>query len=251
MTIEGIEELGTILAVFAHPDDETYLAAGVFAAARDAGSRVVCVTATRGERGTPDPVAWPPERLARLRERELAAALDVLGVEEHHWLGYGDGECAEAPHATAVARVTAQIEVVQPDTILTFGPDGITGHSDHRAVSRWVGSAHDAAGAGARLLHATTRLGNVARFADVNTRFDVYLPGFPHETPSEELAIDLELRGTHLDRKLLALHAQGSQTSPLVAAIGEDRYREWVAHESFVDAPALATVGSLPLARAA
>ena len=59
-----ITDLGTVLGVWAHPDDEAYLSGGLMAMARDAGSRVVCVTATRGELGTPDPQAWPPERLA-------------------------------------------------------------------------------------------------------------------------------------------------------------------------------------------
>jgi LmbE family N-acetylglucosaminyl deacetylase len=55
---EVVAGLGTIVGVWAHPDDEAYLSGGLMAAAGDAGSRVVCVTATRGERGTPDPEAW-------------------------------------------------------------------------------------------------------------------------------------------------------------------------------------------------
>lgn len=58
-------ELGTILAIWAHPDDETYLASGIMAAAVAAGNRVVCVSATAGEHDTDDPEAWPPDRPAR------------------------------------------------------------------------------------------------------------------------------------------------------------------------------------------
>ncbi len=58
-----IDRLGTVLSVWAHPDDETYLAGGVMASCVAAGQRVVCVSATAGEHGTADPVAWPPERL--------------------------------------------------------------------------------------------------------------------------------------------------------------------------------------------
>ncbi|HXV94036.1 MAG TPA: PIG-L family deacetylase, partial [Pseudonocardia sp.] len=50
-----LADLGTILGVWAHPDDETFLTAGLMALAREAGNRVVCATATRGERGTDDP----------------------------------------------------------------------------------------------------------------------------------------------------------------------------------------------------
>ena len=59
-----VTDLGTILGVWAHPDDEAYLSGGLMAMARDAGARVVCVTATRGELGTPDPRTWPPDQLA-------------------------------------------------------------------------------------------------------------------------------------------------------------------------------------------
>src|SRR4029079_5500641 len=91
ITAKNVAELGTILGIWAHPDDEAYLSAGLMALACDNGQRVVCVTATRGESGTPDPVAWPPDRLAAERTREMARCLDVLGVREHHWLPYRDG----------------------------------------------------------------------------------------------------------------------------------------------------------------
>src|SRR3954449_2116917 len=86
-----IGALGTILGIWAHPDDEAYLTGGLMALARAAGRHVACVTATRGEFGTADPERWPPDRLGAERTRELARSLDVLGVTEHHWLGYADG----------------------------------------------------------------------------------------------------------------------------------------------------------------
>ena len=79
----AIAELGTILSIWAHPDDETYLAGGVMAAARDNGQRVVCVSLTAGELGTSEPERWPPDRLGRLRRWEAAAAMAVLGVDDH------------------------------------------------------------------------------------------------------------------------------------------------------------------------
>ena len=91
-----MRSLGTVLGVWAHPDDETYLCGGIMAAAVAAGSRVVCVTATRGELGSTDPVRWPPgEALARVRTEELENALRHLGVTEHHWLDYPDGARAD------------------------------------------------------------------------------------------------------------------------------------------------------------
>lgn len=79
MARQDIAELGTILSIWAHPDDEAYLCGGIMAVATAAASRVVCATATRGELGVTDPVRWPPERLAAIREAELAEGLRILG----------------------------------------------------------------------------------------------------------------------------------------------------------------------------
>ena len=67
--------LGTVLGIWAHPDDEAYLSGGLMAHGPRPGSRVVCVTATRGELGTPDPETWPPQRLAAERTAELGRCL--------------------------------------------------------------------------------------------------------------------------------------------------------------------------------
>ena len=88
---------GPLLGIWAHPDDEAYLSAALMFRAREAGRRVVVVTATRGEMGTDDPVAWPPDRLAATREREMAASLAAVGVTEHQWLGYREGVLAQVP----------------------------------------------------------------------------------------------------------------------------------------------------------
>ena len=228
-----IPALGTILGVWAHPDDETYLSAGLMTLARSHGNRVVVVSATLGEAGTDDPDRWPPWRLARLRRRELAAALDVTGVEEHHWLGFADGGCADVPAGAGAAAVAAVIGAVQPDTIVTFGPDGMTGHPDHRAVSAWTTDAWAADGRRARLWYATVTPDFHARWGEVNDELGVWSPGPPPSTARDELATELHLDGDLLDRKLAALRAHRSQTSSIEAALGEARFRQWWAVESF------------------
>lgn len=229
--------LGTVLGVWAHPDDEVFLSGGVMAAARDAGQRVVCVTATRGEHGTDDPVAWPPNRLAARRERELEASLAVLGVHEHHFLGVEDGRCASGPSPATVERLTAIIHQVRPDTILTFGPDGLTGHEDHQVVSRWATAARALAAADADLLYATTTAEHADRWQRLHARLGVYLvPGLPLRRTPAELAFELRLDAELLDRKVAALRAQTSQTAGLIEQVGNERFREWVAVESFVAA---------------
>ena len=79
MVMQDVSELGTILSIWAHPDDEAYLCGGIMAMATAAASRVVCVTATRGELGVTDPVRWPPEQLAAIREAEMAECMRILG----------------------------------------------------------------------------------------------------------------------------------------------------------------------------
>ncbi len=100
----GDNPLGTILGVWAHPDDETYLCGGLMARAVRAGDRVVCVTATRGELGSPDEERWPsgPE-LAAVRTAEMETALAYLGVTEHHWLDYPDGGCGDVDQNDALS----------------------------------------------------------------------------------------------------------------------------------------------------
>jgi len=89
-----------------------------------------------------------------VREREWHASLAALGVTEHHLLGITDGTCAAAPHDLVVAHIARIIRAVAPDTIVTFGPDGMTGHEDHQTVSAWATDAHAVAASDARLRQA-------------------------------------------------------------------------------------------------
>jgi LmbE family N-acetylglucosaminyl deacetylase len=215
----GMDELGTVLMIWAHPDDETYLAGGISALLADAGNRVVCITATRGEAGGD----------GQVRTVELDEALAVLGVTEHYWLDYPDGGCADVDADEAATRIRAIADDVRPDTVLTFGPDGITGHPDHQAVSAWVDLALADSGVG--LLHAVEREERVDRALDED--FGVYELGPPRTLPDDEIDLLLRPEGDLLDRKIAALLLQKSQTGGLVDAVGLERFRAWAADEAF------------------
>jgi LmbE family N-acetylglucosaminyl deacetylase len=233
----SIADLGTIASIWAHPDDETYLAGGVMAAAAAAGQRVVCVSATAGERGTDDPLTWPPERLGRVRRWEAAAAMAVLGVAEHRFLDYPDGGLPDVDDNDAVARIGELLTAVAPDTILTFGPDGTTFHPDHRTVSRWVGAAWDKAGRPGRLLHSAVSVEHLAAWGERYEQWQVYVTDErPVGVPVSDLSLRLVLSGAELDRKITALAAMHTQTGPAMALMGP-AYRDLNAEESFVAAP--------------
>jgi LmbE family N-acetylglucosaminyl deacetylase len=239
------DEVGTLLGIWAHPDDEAYLSSGLMAHVRHAGGRVVVATATRGEHGTDDPETWPPERLAPHREQELRESLEVVGVREHRWLAHRDGELASIPLATGAAGLVPILEEVRPDTIVTFGPEGMTGHDDHRTISAWTTEAWRLTGCRGALWYATLTPEFHDEWGRLNEEVGLWFAGRPPSTPRAELAANVHLTGRWLAQKHRALQAHASQTRPLETLVGADRYRDWWADESFVAAtPPGADAGS-------
>jgi LmbE family N-acetylglucosaminyl deacetylase len=232
--MDDIGELGTILGVWAHPDDETYLTAGIMSEAVDRDQRVVCVTATRGEAGSLDHERYPPEKMGKVREAELAASFRVLGVKEHQWLDYIDGTCDDVDFEEATKKIRTIIEDVQPDSVITFGPDGGTGHPDHMAVSRWTTEAFErSAKPGALLYYAATERGWFEEFGATLVENNVFAPGTPRVLERDEIAIYYDTTGDRLEQKLEAIQAQVSQVEWLIAAVGYDFYRRGLALETF------------------
>ena len=136
-TSEDIKKLGTILTVWAHPDDESFLAAGIIASAISNGQKVACITATKGEEGVQDEKRWPHKHLGEIRKSELMEALKIIVVANHHWLDYHDGECSNANVHKADSKIVEYIKCYNPNTIVTYAPYVWTGHHDTQTVSRW------------------------------------------------------------------------------------------------------------------
>ena len=195
------------------------------------------VTATRGENGTDDPLRWPPDRLAEQRERELRASLDVVGVTEHHWLGHRDGELSGVPLLEGARELVPFLDRFAPDTVVTFGPEGMTGHADHRAISAWVTEAWRLTGRRAALWYATLTPEFHASGATSTTTWDCGSRARVHRSrPTGELAAHIRSTDDLLVLKHRALRAHASQTRPLEDLVGADVYRRWWASESFVAA---------------
>ena len=231
----AVPDLGTILSVWAHPDDESYCCAGLMAVAARAGHRVVCVTATRGELGSTDATRWPagPE-LAAVRTGELAACLAEIGVTEHVWLDYPDGGCAEVDPAEPVARLRAIAEELRPDAVLTFGPDGATYHTDHIAVSGWATEA--VRGSGTALLYTSvTPEWQTLMSTLVDPKLVMMTDDEPLLHREDQLAVHARLDGELLDMKHRAMLCQASQVGPLIELAGPEMFRRLLAEEAFRD----------------
>lgn len=152
-----------LLVVLAHPDDETFGCGGVLARYAAEGVRVSLICATRGEAGEiRDPSLATRGNLAQVRERELRAACEVLGVEDLYVFGYRDSGMKGAPdnqHPEALCQARPSevagkiVEIIRslgPQVVVTFDPTGGYGHPDHIAIHNAAVEAFGAAGDASR-----------------------------------------------------------------------------------------------------
>jgi len=165
-----------LMAVLAHPDDESLGVGGTLAKYASEGVEVFLLTATRGDGGRyrgfrSDEHQHPgPAALAKIRERELRAAASALGVREVSLLNYRDQHLDRANPREVVAEIAGYLRRIKPDVVVTFGPDGAYGHPDHIAISQFTTAAVVAAAnpgllvdeAGAVQPHAVSKLYYVA-----------------------------------------------------------------------------------------
>lgn len=226
--------MSTLLGVFGHPDDETYLMAGIAVEAIRRGDRVVLITATRGEEGSWDEETYPTATMGEVREEELERSLEILGVTEHHWLDYRDGTCAEQNLFEAEGKVRAVMQDVQPDRVFTFGPDGMTNHPDHKAVSAWTTVSFAAAApTGSTLYYAAVPQWYIDRYVPHFKRFNVFPDGFPPPTAEEDLEVTLELEGDVWRLKNEAIAAHESQTRFMIDTFGQELHDAMMKFEWF------------------
>ena len=132
-----------LMCVLAHPDDESLGTGGTLAKYAAEGVETYVVTATRGERGRFGDGQERPasDVVGKVREAELRAAAQELGVREVVVLGYPDGALDSVDPALAQERIAAEMRRVRPQVVLTFGPDGAYGHPDHVAISQLTSAA--------------------------------------------------------------------------------------------------------------
>ena len=200
-----------LLGIWAHPDDEAYLSAGLMARTIADGGHVTVVAITDGDAGFPDDDPRSSEQRAAQRRRELRAAMALIGVHDVRFLGIADGAVATTPADRLVAEIGHIIRDVDPDAILTFGPDGITGHDDHVANSDLVTRAWLDTRIG-ELWYAAKTNEWLAEWRELHDDFGVWMTEEPTGVGSEDLELIVGLEGTELDTKRAVLAEHRSQT---------------------------------------
>jgi LmbE family N-acetylglucosaminyl deacetylase len=234
-TTNDIKKLGTILGIWAHPDDEAWSMAGIMVSAVMNGQRVVLVTATPGDAGeTSDESKWPKSNLGEIRKAELAESLKIMGVTEHYWLDYKDGTLAQAESTEAVSQIKSIIDHVKPDSLFTFGADGITGHEDHKTVRRWTVEANNRKLPIYQATEATEKFDAIS--AECHKLLNIYFNiDHPDTKPIANMDLCFTLTPELLEIKLVALRAQASQTAKMFNSdIGCDFIEKQAATECFM-----------------
>lgn len=168
-----------LMAVLAHPDDESLGAGGILAKYAAEGIETFLVTATRGERGWFGDERENPglEALGQIREAELRAAASALGIHSVTFLNYMDGALDQAHPAEVVAKIAGHLRSIKPDVVVTFGPDGSYGHPDHIAISQLTTAAIIEAASPDSLYHrglAPHRVAKLYYMAPTRDLLDVY-----------------------------------------------------------------------------
>lgn len=231
-----VSQLRTILVIGAHPDDETFVAGGLIAIARANGQRVVCVTATKGEAGVQNEQEWPKEQLAAIREKELEKALELLGVKEHYYLGYSDGECKDIDSNEATEKLQQIIANTQPDTVITFNNDGLTGHPDHVCVYEWTKQALKDM-KDVRLLCAVQSAQALERgIQQLDEVLDIfYNLDQPTAYAEDQCQLYVELSEEIARKKCTALKSMPSQTKKMFDQFDEQKLHRAFSIEAFIE----------------
>jgi LmbE family N-acetylglucosaminyl deacetylase len=234
----------TILAVFAHPDDESLACGGTLARLADAGARLILVCGTRGERGSiSDPALVPDGDLGRVRADELRAAAEVLGIAKVLIFDHPDGDLRWADVPEFYDEIVSTIGEYRPDAVITFAEDGLYWHLDHIGAQERTCTAVRAFGDKAPALYYVTMPKGVMRAvveAAIATGWTPPNPGvwgivpdaFGSVTRRPSFVVDV---ADWVPRKLAALRCHRTQmgaNNPL-ARIGDADARRWLGIEQF------------------
>jgi LmbE family N-acetylglucosaminyl deacetylase len=176
--VSGTELAGrTVLAIFAHPDDESLACGGTLARLSDAGARVVLLCASRGKKGgISDPALVPDGDIGRVRGNELSEAARVLGVADVVLFDHPDGDLRWADEPALYAEIVSAIREYKPDAVITFGEDGLYWHLDHIGIYERTEDAVRSFGEDAPSLYFVTMPSGVMREIVEHARAKGWVP---------------------------------------------------------------------------
>ena len=208
-----------LLAVFAHPDDESLACGGLLARCAAEGAHVTLLCATRGEAGERVPGCSDDVGLGIVRRGELHDAAEQLGIHELSLLDHPDGELPGENYALFRQEMLLAIRYVRPDAVVTFGPDGLYWHPDHIYVHERVTEAVQQLAPDPPSLYYVVfpedLMRNVLELARAHapatedlTLWDIDAEAFGAYAPPPTLVVDVS---AYVGRKLDALRAHRSQ----------------------------------------
>ena len=252
----------TLMAVHAHPDDESSSTGGVLALAAEQGIRTIVVMCTNGEFGDGPGGVKPGEpghdeaEVAATRRAELDKAAEILGVRVerlgYHDSGMADWEYRQRPDAfcnvpieDSAARVAALLERYRPDVVVTYDEFGGYEHPDHVQASRVARAAVEQTGIPAKLYFTAFRWRTFQRLRermeelgfDVGPRPEIDAEALRKMQAVEERITTSVDIGAVVDRKREALRAHASQLSETwFASMPEELFAEFFATETFIRA---------------
>ncbi|MEO8257598.1 MAG: PIG-L deacetylase family protein [Acidobacteriota bacterium] len=238
----------TVLAIFAHPDDESLACGGTLARLSDAGVRVVLLCASRGEKGSVSDQALVPDGdLGRVRMAELQAAADVLGIAEVIMCDQPDGDLRWAHVHYLHLQIILAIRRTHPDAVITFAEDGLYWHLDHIGVHERTITAVKTLGAAAPALYYVTMPSGVMRemvetataagWAPSGSSFwGIDAEAFGEAAGAPTLVIDVR---AWVPRKLAALRCHRTQMGPAnpLTRLDLAEAQRWLGIEHFRRAP--------------
>lgn len=250
-----------MLAAFAHPDDESFGTAGAFRRYKDEGVHTALICATKGEEGEiSDPALATKETLGAVREGELRTAAGIMGVDDLVFLGYHDGQLADANPDEATGKIVREIRRLKPQVVVTFAANGGYGHVDHMAIYRLTREAfHKASDPNSypeqlaeglkpykpQKLYAVgfprTAMSRMRELAQAAGQ--TFTPGgdaatIPLEemgTPEDQITTKMALSDMQFQTKMLAMNAHRTQigdTAP-TRMLPADVVRSWLGTERF------------------
>ncbi len=252
-----------LLGVYAHPDDEGGVS-GALLHYKTLGVEPGLVVATRGEVGEiSDPALATPENLGQVREGEMRAAAEVLGVEHLWFLDYRDSGMAGTPDnqdprafmqasaAEVVGKLVAIIRSFRPQVMVTFDETGAYGHPDHIAIYRYTTSAFYAAADGVQYpelgpAHMVSKLYYSAFPRSFARQIGEWMQGSNYQgflsdldpekfgVPDELISVRLNVE-PYLETKNRSWSMHRTQINPNdpLSQLPQEITRKWRAHEYF------------------